>query len=138
MSEQIARFKPGDNVSVKAKGAALPAGRFVKVVGVQAGTGVYEAEVSAEADVGRPFGVTQRSTNDPTNAAENARSVELLTECTRRGSISRVQVAAEVKAGEEVYISGEGKVKKWEAGKVAVGRALTTATTGNFAEIDVY
>jgi len=138
MGEQIARFKPGDNVSVKAKGGPLKAGRFVKVVGVQAGTGVYEAEHSAEADVGRPFGVTQRDTNDPTNSAENARSVELLTECTRRGSISRVQVAAEVKAGEEVYISGEGKVKKWESGKVAVGRALTTATNGNYVEVDVY
>src|SRR5436305_15107080 len=101
MSEQIARFKPGDNVTVKAKGAPLAAGRLVKVVARDAGTGVYEAEHSVEADVGKPFGVTQRSTNDPTNAAENTRSVELLTECVRRGAIARIQVAAEVKAGEE-------------------------------------
>jgi hypothetical protein len=49
-----------------------------------------------------------------------------------------VQVAAEVKAGEEVFLVAEGKVKKWVEGKVAVGRALTTATTGNFVEVDVY
>lgn len=138
MSEQIARFKPGDNVTVRAKGGALAAGRLVKVVSVQAGTGVYEAEHSVEADVGRPFGVTQRSTNNPETSGENTRSVELLTECVRRGAIARIQVAAEVKAGEEVFPVAEGKVKKWESGKVACGRALTTATTGNFAEVDLY
>lgn len=138
MSEQIGRFKPGENVTVRAKGGPLAAGRFVKVVSIQAGTGVYEAEHSVEADVGRPFGVTQRSTNDPTVGAENTRSVELLTECMRRGGIARVQVAAEVKVGEEVFITTEGKVKKWESGKNAVGRALTTATNGNFVEVDLY
>jgi hypothetical protein len=138
MGEQIARFKPGDNVTVKSKSGALAAGRFVKVVAVQAGTGAYEAEYSVEADVGRPFGVTQRDTNATNTANEQARSVELLTECVRRGAIARVQVAAEVKAGEEVFITTEGKVKKWESGKVAVGRALTTATNGNFAEVDIY
>ncbi len=140
--EQIARYKPGENLTVKAnEEGVIHAGRFVVYTGVDAATGVYEGEeAAAELKGNKPvFGVSQRETTDP--ESEPANSVDLLTEVTRSGSVARVKCAAEVKAGEEVETAAEGQATPWETeGKkgVAIGLALTTAKKDAYVEVDLY
>lgn len=106
MTEQIARYKPGDNVTVKAK-ALLAAGRFVKIVGIESGSRVYEAE-HATAGYTHPFGVTQRDSADP--ATEPPKSTGLLVETVRRGAVARVEAAEEIPVTSEVAVGASGKV----------------------------
>lgn len=135
MTEVIARFKPGDNVSVYAK-KTLAAGRLVKVVGITS-KGSYEAEHADKEQKTRPFGVTQRSADEGLDAAAQDRLVE----CVRRGSIARIEAGAEVTAGTEVEVGTGGTVIPIDAeGKkgIAVGRAVSTAKKEAFAEVDLY
>lgn len=135
MAEVIARFKPGDNVSVYAK-KSLVAGRLVKVVGITS-KGSYEAEHADKEQKSLPFGVTQRSADEALDAAAQDRLVE----CVRRGSIARIEAGSEVKAGEQVEIGTGGVVVPIDAeGKkgIAIGRAVSTAKKEAFAEVDLY
>jgi len=130
MTEAIARFKPGENISVFAK-KTLEAGRFVKIVGVSS-LGAYEAEVPAEkANPNIVFGVTQRSAAETLGAEDQDRLIE----CCRPDCVARVMADGEVKIGEEVMVGSEGKAKKTEKGEGAVGIALSTGKNV-FIEVD--
>lgn len=150
-AEKIARYKPGDNVTVRPNGEEaadkLSAGRFVTVVDI--GTDrCYLAEHSAAGEA-HPFGVTQRESADPSK--EDPRSVDLLVECVRTGAIALVEAAVTIEAGEEVGSNKDGEAVKAVASseaeikegkpdyKVApVGRALSSGEKGDFVEVDLY
>lgn len=144
MSEQIARYKPGQNVPGFAQ-AQVNAGRFVSVVATKTANGDYPIEHAAAKSV--PFGVAEQDSGPTT---QDATSVERRVTVVRRGAIARVQAGAEIKAGEEVGVGANGKAVKAEApselevkeGKItkvpAVGRCLTTVAAEAFAEVDLY
>jgi len=120
--EAIARFKPGENVSVRAK-AAIVAGRFVQVVGYGVDRS-YEGEHASAGDP-HPFGVSQRSSSNP--ATEDPRSVDLLVECVRTNSVARIEAGEEICAPTDVAVGAEGKAVAADA---AVAASLTTGTVG--------
>lgn len=149
--EKIARYKPGDNITVRPNGGEasdqLKAGRFVTVVDI-GDDRCYLAKHSAAGEA-HPFGVTQRDSADPSK--EDPRSVDLLVECVRTGSVPLVQAAVEIKAGEQVGCGKDGEAVKAVASseaeikegkpdfKVApVGRALSDGEKGDFIEVDLY
>lgn len=128
-AEQIARFKPGDNISVYAK-KTLEAGRFVKVVGMTA-KGSYEAEQGTNKMAPQlVFGVTQRSAAEGLPAASQDRLVEVV----RPGSVARVEAGEEIKAGELVMCGANGVAMK--STENPVGVAVSTAASGAFVEVD--
>lgn len=149
--EKIARYKPGDNVTVRPDGdeAAdqLKAGRFVSVTGY--GEDRCYLASHGPVNVAKPFGVTQRDSADPSK--EDAHSVELLVECVRTGSIPFVEAAVTIEEGEEVGSNKDGEAIKAVASSEAeikegkgdykvppVGRALTGGEKGDFIEVDLY
>lgn len=131
MAEVIARFKPGDNVSVFAKKTLEP-GRFVKVVGRTA-KGSYEAEHgTSKLAPHLIFGVTQRGALEALDAAAQDRLVE----CVRNGSIARVETGEEIKAGEAVMCGANGVAMK--STENPVGIAVSTAASGKYVEVDLH
>lgn len=145
MSEQIARYKPGQNVPGFAQ-AQVNAGRFVAVVGAKTANGDYPIEHAA-AKSKRPLGVAEQDSGPTT---QDATSVERRVNVGRRGAIARVQAGVNLTGGEEVGIGANGKAVKAEdpseaevkEGKLtkvpAVGRCLTTVSAEAFAEVDLY
>jgi hypothetical protein len=117
--EKVARFKPGENVSVRPDGttanAQLKAGRFVTVTG-KGDDGSYLAKHST-AGTPRSFGVTQRDSADPSK--EDPRSVDLLVECVRTGSIPFVEAGGEISAPCDGAIGANGRVVEAEAAEAA-------------------
>lgn len=103
--EAIARYKPGENITVRAK-AAIVAGRFVQVVGYGKDRS-YEAEHATAGDE-HPFGVSQRSSSDPSK--EDERSVDLLVECVRSNAVARVEAGEAIEAPLDVAVGTAGKV----------------------------
>lgn len=133
MTEQIARFNPGDNIPVFAA-AQLNAGRFVAISGAKTTQGDYPVEHAA-ANEGHPFGVAERDSGPTT---QDSYSVERRINCIRPGAIARVQVGAEVKPKDLIKVGAGGKALPGAEAAVAVGRALTTATTDSIAEIELF
>lgn len=125
--EKIARFKPGENVTVrpdgKTEGAQLQAARFVSVTGV-GDEGTYLAKHSSAGEP-HPFGVTQRSSANP--AVEDERSVDLLVETVRTGSIPWVEAGDEITAPCEGAIGANGRVVEAAA---AVAAHVDTGLVG--------
>jgi hypothetical protein len=125
--EKIARYKPGENVTVRPNGEEasdqLKAGRFVKVTGLGSDN-AYEAEHATAGDA-HPFGVTQRDSSDPSK--EDPRSVDLLVECVRGNSIPRVEAGEAITATAEVAIGAEGKAVNADS---AVAATLVTGAVG--------
>lgn len=137
MTEKIARYKPGENVTGYAA-EDIAAGTFVECSGVETvpasgGSALYKIKPCG-ANVARPFGVAERSV---TVSGLNVHHTDRLTNVVRRGCIAKVLCEGEVKAGEEVYVAGSGKVKKIASEKNACGRALSTGTD-TYIEVDVY
>lgn len=137
--EKIARFKPGDNVSVRPDGELagdqLKAGRFVAITGY----GEDRSYLASHAEAGdpHPFGVTQRDTAKPN--VEDPTSVDLLVECVRTGSIPWVEAGEAIEAPVDIAVGADGKAvaadaavaAKLETGKVADNNAITwTAREG--------
>jgi hypothetical protein len=132
MSEQVARYNPGENVPGFAA-AVVNAGRFVKVSATKNANGAYPVEHAAVKT--RPFGVAQQDSG-PTSQDEHA--VERMINVIRRGAIARVQSGAAITAGEEVEVGANGKAVKLAEG-IAVGRCLVTVGAADvFTEIDLY
>ena len=123
--EKIARFKPGDNVSVRPDGELagdqLKCGRFVAITGYGADRSYLASH--AEAGDPKPFGVTQRDTAKPN--VEDPTSVDLLVECVRTGSIPWVEAGEAIDASPpvEVAVGADGKAVVADA---AVGASLVT------------
>lgn len=120
--EATARFKPGENVSVRAK-AAIVAGRFIQVVGYGKDRS-YEGEHASAGDA-HPFGVSQRSSSDP--AKEDEHSVDLLVECVRSNAVACIEAGAAIVAPIDVAVGAEGKVID-AAGAIAA--SLKTGVVG--------
>jgi len=116
--EAIARYKPGENVTVRAK-AAIVAGRFVQVVAYGTDRS-YEGEHAVAGD-DHPFGVSQRSSSDPTK--EDVHSVDLLVECVRSNAVARIEAGEAVTAPADVAVGTAGKAVKAAA---AVAATLVT------------
>src|ERR1044072_5674405 len=120
MTEQIARFNPGDNIPVFAN-AQINAGRFISIVGAKTVQGDYPAQHAAAGEE-HPFGVAERDSGPTT---QDSYSVERRINCIRPGAIARVQVGAEVDALDEVAVGANGKA-------VPVGSAsLVTGLVGS-------
>lgn len=131
MAEVIARFKPGDNVSVFAKKTLAP-GRMVKVVGITS-KGAYEAEYATNKILPHLiFGVTQRGADEALDAAAQDRLVE----CVRQGSVARIETGEEIKAGEAVMCGANGVAMK--STENPIGVALSTAASGKYVEVDLH
>jgi hypothetical protein len=145
MSEQIARYKPGQNVPGFAN-AQVNAGRFVSVVATKTANGDYPIEHAA-AKAKRPLGVAEQDSGPTT---QDAHSAERRINVVRRGAVARVQAGEEIVASEEVGVGANGKavkaaepseaeVKEGKLTKVpAVGRCLTTVAAEAYAEVDLY
>lgn len=130
--EKLARYKPGENVS------ALPtedivAGTFVMIAGEPHATGAYKVK-PATANLPNPFGVAERSIDV---SELDDRHVDKLVNVARRGAISRVLCEGAVAAGEEVYVSGAGKVKKIASEKFGVGRCVKGGTD-TYIEVELF
>lgn len=147
MSEQVARYNPGENIPGFAN-AQVNAGRFVAVIGTKTANGDYPIEHAA-AKARKVLGVSQADSG-PTTQDEH--SVERRVNVIRPGAIARVQAGAAINAGEEVGVGANGKAVKAEAtseterkeGKgdwkvPPVGRCLATVAEADlFTEIDLY
>jgi hypothetical protein len=146
MSEQIARYKPGQSIPGFAN-AQVNAGRFVNAVATKTANGDFPIEHAAAKAVS-VLGVAEQDSG-PTS--QDATSVERRVAVVRRPAIARVQAGAEIIAGEEVGVGANGKAVKAEpASKAeieegkqpykvpAVGRCLTTVLAEAFAEVDLY
>lgn len=125
--EKIARYKPGDNVTVRPNGELagdqLKAGRFVAVTGY--GTDRSYLADHASAGDAHPFGVTQRESAKPN--VEDPASVDLLVECVRTGAIAFVEAGEEIEAPTDIAVGAEGKAVAADA---AVAAKLETGTVG--------
>lgn len=120
--EAIARYKPGENITVRAK-TAIVAGRFVQVVGFGSDRS-YEGEHATAGD-DHPFGVSQRSSSDP--VTEDPRSVDLLVECVRSNAVARVEAGEAIVAPFDVAVGAAGKAVGADA---AVAASLVTGVIG--------
>lgn len=130
MTEAIARFMPGEAISVQAA-ETLEAGRFVKISGAKTSKGSYPAKyAAAKSKAAAVFGVTQRSAASTLPADSQDRLIE----CVRPGAVAKVTADGEVKVGEEVMVGAEGKAKV--ATENPVGMALTTGADGVLIEVD--
>lgn len=121
--EKIARYKPGDNITVRPDGKLLAdqlkAGRFVAVTDIGEDR-CYLADHASAGDP-HPFGVTQRESANP--AVEDEHSVDLLVECVRTGAVARVEAGEEIKAPVDIAVGADGKAV---AGDAAVAASLVT------------
>jgi hypothetical protein len=133
MTEQLARFNPGDNIPVFAK-AAVNAGRFLAIVDGKTTQGDYPVE-HASAEAAHPFGVAEV---DSAAATESSYSVERRINCIRPGAIARVVAGAEVKAKDLVAVGTGGKAVKVAGEAPAVGRALTTGKADEIIEVELF
>lgn len=132
MSEQVARYNPGENVPGFAA-AQVNAGRFVKASATKNANGAYPIEHAAVKT--RPFGVAQQ---DSAATSYDEHSTERMVNVIRRGAIARVCSGAAITAGEEVEVGASGKAVKLNEG-IAVGRCLVTVGSADlFTEIDLY
>lgn len=131
MSEAIGRFKPGENLPVFAS-EELPEARLVMIAGDKTSRGDYNVKLAtANIEPSECIGVTQRSSGPTTDPASSwTRRVEAMT-----GGVALVKAAGAITAGEKVYVSGAGEVKKWEAGKLAIGVAMATCESGKNCEV---
>lgn len=120
MTEQLARFNPGDNIPVFAQ-TAISAGRFIAIVGAKTTQGDYPASHASAGDA-HPFGVAERDSGPTT---QDSYSVERRINTIRPGAIARVVAGAEIDALDEIAVGTGGK---------AVPLAAATLTTGKVAD----
>lgn len=127
--EQIARFKPGENVPAYA-GADVSAGRFVRVSATKDSRGSY---VMQHCGAGaRANGVAER---DAVGGVKDWRGGFNV---VRRGAIARVTAGAAVAAGDDVQSDATGRAITVAAG-VALGMAMhDVAAAGDVLEVDLY
>lgn len=132
--EFLAVFKPGENVSVQATGAAISAGHFVRVFGKNS-KGSYQG---AHAGAGqRVFGVAE------TDAIQDVTDWRGQTNATRRGSIARVVCGAAINADAAVVplmsdATGRAIPHDGNAANFIVALAVSTTTAaGQIVEADL-
>lgn len=128
LAEQIARYKPGENISVFAK-KTVRAGRFVTLKGNRPDGTPEVEESAAKAKSLEVLGVTQRSADEASPAA----SVDRLTEIVTDGAVARVLASAEIKVGESVQATSEGRAGPGT--EQPLGIAMNTAKENEYVEV---
>lgn len=123
MPNQIDVYAPGQDITAVAA-TEVTAKRFVKIAGNRSGGNVSVAQADA---AGRICGV----------ARDDAAAGALLAVARGNSRVVRVRAAAAISAGAEVEVGADGQAVPRTAG-VAVGYAVTAATTGTDAEISLY
>lgn len=144
MAEQIARYKPGENIPVFAETQIL-AGRFVQTNGKDT-RGAYRANHAAAG--GTAFGVAEQ---DSAPATYPAHATDRMVNIVRRGAVAMVEAGAAIAAGTLVSSDAAGRAIAYvppnttAAGAAvattpaALGRALTAAAgVGSIIEVDLY
>lgn len=118
MTEQLARFNPGDNIPVFAK-AAVNAGRFIAVVGAKTTQGDYPVEHASAGDA-HPFGVAER---DSGPATQDEYSVERRINCIRPKTVgARIVAGAGIDALDPIAVGTGGKAVPVAAATLATGK----------------
>lgn len=127
--EQIARFKPGENVPAYASADVL-AGRFVRISATKDARGSYQmAHCGAGA---RANGVAERDAIGGVKDQRGGFNV------VRRGAVARVTAGAAVAAGAEVESDATGRAITRAAG-VSLGMAMhAVAAAGDVLEVDLF
>lgn len=130
-SEQIARFKPGENLPVYATVAGnIVAGRFVTISGRNTRNAYVGAHTAAGA---MSQGVAQRTCL--AGVIDHRGGTEL----ARRGAVPRVESGAAVAIGDPLQSDGQGRAVPW-AGEPnrRLGYALQAATAaGQIIDVDL-
>lgn len=126
--EQIARFKPAENVPVYATGTDIKAGRFVTISGKNA-KGAY---IGAHTGAGlRASGVAER------DAIAGVTDWRGGTNLNRLGAIPRVIAGAAVAVGDPIKSDATGRGIPQGGAGVILGYALTAAAAaGDVIEVD--
>lgn len=129
--EKQPRYFPGDAITGFPT-EDVNAGTLVMIAADKTTEGDYKVKPCGENK--RPVGMATRSV-DVSELADTDidKRVPIYIE-----GVLRIKAAAGITAGEEVFCSGAGEVKKLAAEKTAIGLCLATVTTGNFAEIMLY
>jgi hypothetical protein len=129
VAEQIARFKPGENVPAQAAPADVLAGRFVRVTATKNARGSYVVQHTGAGL--RAFGVAER------DAVGNALDWRGQFNVVRRGAIARVTAGAAITAGANVESDATGRAITATTG-VVLGVAMNTvAAAGDIVEVDL-
>lgn len=133
MAEAIGRFKPGANLPVFAN-EQIPAGRCVMLAATKTASGAYSGKLgTANITAFQCVGISQRESGPTTDPATSwTREIEL-----QASGVALITAAEAITAGEEVYVGGEGKIKKWESGKNAIGLCMATCTSGALCEVQI-
>jgi hypothetical protein len=131
-TELVAVFKPGENVSVQASGAAIAAGHFVSLKGKNAKGSYNGAHTGAGL---LAFGVAER------DAIADVTDWRGQTNCTRRGSIARVVAGAAIDASAAaipVKSDATGRAIPQAGSGIILGYAVSTVTlAGQIVEVDL-
>lgn len=114
MSEQISRYKPGQNLPAFAV-SQVEAGRFVAVVGGLTPQGDYQIEHATPGS--RPLGVAEATSLPPT---EDPNVQQRRVNVARVPSVVRVEADGAITAAEEVEVGQDGKVTATEASFASV------------------
>ncbi|QHB37848.1 hypothetical protein SEA_OPIE_5 [Gordonia phage Opie] len=122
-NENVAVYEPGQDISGRAS-AAVTGKRFLKISGNRSSGNVAVAHADAG---GRICGVSGR----------DAASGELVRVMRGSGRVVFVTAAANLAAFQEVEVGTNGQAIVKASG-VAVGYAVTAATSGGDAEINLY
>lgn len=122
-NENIEIYSPGQDISGRAS-AAVTGKRFLKISGNRAAGNIAVAHADA---AGRTCGVSGR----------DAASGELVDVKRGSGRVVFVTAAAAIAAFAEVEVGANGQAATKASG-VAVGYAVTAATSGGDAEISLY
>jgi hypothetical protein len=129
-TEQIARFKPGENLPVYATVAGnISPGRFVTI----SGRNTKNAYVGAHTGAGLySHGVSQRS------ALAGVTDHRGGTELARRGAVARCESGAAVAIGDPVKSDATGRAITQGGTGVILGYALQAATAaGQIIDVDL-
>lgn len=122
-NEQVARFKPGDNIPVVASPNPIEAGRFVKITGKHAKSEAYVARHCTAGE--RCSGVSERKV--PGVAADVRPDNRHGTNINRIGAIAWVETGAAVAVDDLIVSDGTGRAVPAGAGGAAT---LDTGTVG--------
>lgn len=129
--EQLPRFRPGNAVPAFAT-ETIPAGRFVAISGAKTSQGDYSVALCGAGD--QSFGVSEQTSAPDTDPAH---SFDRRINCSRRGTIARVEAGDDITAGEPVTSDVDGKAVPASGGDAVLGFACDDCADGKIAEVDL-
>lgn len=131
MAEKLPRYFPGDALTGFPT-EDVAAGTLCQIAGDKTAQGDYKVKPCG-ADV-RPLGMVARDVDVSELADADVDKRTLV----YASGVVRIKTAGGITAGEEVYCSGSGLIKKLAAEKTAIGLCLATAAEGDYAEVLLY